>query len=135
MILNTSTYLSKKHLLENTFLSDSIIYINYLSVLDILKKDKTNNKSLVDSLSLLDETLKFENFSSNLFSSNRERFNKIAFFSKPYKNTLLVEVVDCLPCNLQYSKATRFTASTIYIIFFKRNYKIANFKKIEMLYD
>jgi hypothetical protein len=138
-IITARNYLKKQNLLNKTIISDSIVFIPYSNIFDlIIEKDSSVSRlHTLDSLDNLDMKLKFEPFYYKPFCSKKKNlnFNKIVFFSKPFKNTLLIEIVQTINNSKIYNKVTVQTTSIIYFVKFDNLNKITSSKWIEMFYN
>lgn len=137
---NACKYLVKNNLNDNTPISDSIVYIEYSFIFDLIKKDKISAKSILDSLINIDSERVFVNFKNakNIFTKyNKYAKNKgVVFLSKPYKNTLLVEVfTNGTLLNSSYSSLKSQNISHILLLYFDKKSKFINHNSIEINYD
>lgn len=115
-------------------IADSIVFIEYSLCFDKLKNPKVNDRLLIDSLSNIDTQRKFIPYFYN--SKVLKNSKSILFFSKPYKNTLLVEFFTSKGfVSNSYSKLTSNGESTLFLIYFSRCKRIKKYVTVPINYN
>lgn len=115
-------------------IADSIVFIEYSLCFDKLKSPKVNDRLLIDSLSNTDTQRKFIPYFYN--SKVLKNSKSILFFSKPYKNTLLVEFFTSKGfVSNSYSKLTSNGESTLFLIYFSRCKRIKKYVTVPINYN
>ncbi len=117
---------------------DSLVFMETSDFTEqIAKFSGTDFELVLDSLTALDKKRFFKPYTIPILKriDKKPESKMILFFSKPYKNTLLAEVVFNYNSRKTYNKITHFNQSLLILFFFDKSNNIENVLTTRMHYN